>query len=67
MIGGIELMENEPLFTVEDAVEKVDKHSSADVNYTALKQCYEDLLNRCNQLVGGFIRRGGGGGGAESC
>jgi len=45
-------MENELLFTVEDAVEQVDKHSGAHVSYTALKQRHEELLNRCNQLVG---------------
>jgi len=49
----VEMMENnEILFTVEDAVEMVDKHSGMHVSYTTLKQRYEELLNRCNQLVG---------------
>jgi len=29
----------------------VNKHYGAHVSYTALKQRYEELLNRCNQLV----------------
>ena len=45
-------MENELLFPVEEAVEQVDKHLGAHVNYIALKQRYEELLNRCNQFVG---------------
>jgi len=45
---GVELMENELLFTVEDAMEQVDKHLGAHVSYTALKERYEQLLNRCN-------------------
>jgi len=47
----IELLENELLFMVEDAVEQVNKHCGAHVSYAALKQRYEELLNRCNQLV----------------
>jgi len=29
----------------------VNKHLGAHVSYTTLKQCYEELLNTCNQLV----------------
>ena len=51
---GEELMENELLFTVEDAVEQVNKHLGGHGSYRALKQSYEELLNRCNQLVEDF-------------
>jgi len=44
---GVELLENELLFTVEH----VNKHCGAHVSYTALKTRYEERLNRCNQLV----------------
>jgi len=49
---GVELMENELLFPVEEAVEQVSNNSGAHVTYTFLKERYEQLLNRCNQLVG---------------
>ncbi|RHN49885.1 putative protein-serine/threonine phosphatase [Medicago truncatula] len=49
---GVELLENQLLFTVEDAMEQVSYNSGAYVTYTALKERYEQLLNRCNQLVG---------------
>ena len=29
----------------------MNKHCGAHVSYTLLKRCYEELLNRCNQLV----------------
>jgi hypothetical protein len=29
----------------------VVKHCGAHVSYTSLKRCYEELLNRCNQLM----------------
>jgi len=62
---GVELLVNHLLFLVEEAVEQVSNNSGAFVTYTALKECYEHLLNRCNHLLGGgFIR--GGGAGAES-
>jgi len=32
-------------------VEQVNKHFGAHVSYTTLKRRYEELLNRCNQLV----------------
>jgi len=50
--GGVELMENELLFTVEDAIEQVGNNYGAHVTYATLKERYEQLLNRCNQLVG---------------
>lgn len=49
---GIELMENELLFPVEEAVEQVNNNYGAHVTMTALKERYEQLLNRCNQMVG---------------
>jgi len=48
---GIELLQNELCFTVEDVVDQVVKHCVAHVSYTALRRRYEELLNRCNQLV----------------
>ena len=39
------------MFTKEDLVEQVNKHFGAHVSYTTLKRRYEELLNRCNQLV----------------
>jgi len=47
----IELLQNELCFTEEDAVGQVVKHCGAHVSYTTLKRRYEELLNRCNQLV----------------
>jgi len=44
---GVELLENQLLFTVE----QVNKHCGAHVSYTTLKQHYEEMLNRCNQLA----------------
>jgi len=40
------------LFPVEDAVEQASNNSSVFVTYTALKEHYEHLLNRCNHLLG---------------
>jgi len=44
-------LENELLFSVEDVVEQVNNNCSAHISYTVLKRRYEELLNRCNQLV----------------
>ena len=49
---GIELMVTHLLFPVEDAVEQASNNSGAFVTYTALKERYEHLLNRCNHLLG---------------
>ena len=49
---GVDLMVNHLLFPVEEAVEQVSNNSGAHVTYTALKERYEHLLNRCNQLLG---------------
>jgi len=46
---------------VEEAVEQVNNNAGAIVTYTTLKERYEHLLNRCNHLLGGFIRGGGAG------
>ena len=40
------------LFPVEDAVEQVSNNSGAFVTYTALKERYDHLLNRCNHFLG---------------
>jgi len=52
---------NHLLFLVEEAVEQVNNNAGAIVTYTTLKERYEHLLNRCNHLLGGFIRGGGAG------
>jgi len=49
---GVELMVTHLLFPVEDTVEQVSNNSGAFVTYTALKECYEHLLNRCKHLLG---------------
>ena len=49
---GVELMVNHLLFPVEEAVEQVSNNYGAHVTYTTLKERYEQLLNRCNHLVG---------------
>jgi len=43
---GVELLVNHLLFPVEEAVEQVSNNLGAFVTYTALKECYEHLLNR---------------------
>jgi hypothetical protein len=48
---GVELMVNELLFPMQEAVEQVSNNSGAHVTITVLKERYEQLLNRCNQLV----------------
>ena len=54
---GVELLVNHLLFPVEEAVEQVSSNSGAFVTYTALKECYEHLLNRCNHLLGRIYQR----------
>jgi len=49
---GVELMVTHLLFPVEEAMEQVSNNSGAFVTYTALKERYEHLLNRCNHLLG---------------
>jgi len=49
---GVELQVNHLLFSMEETVEQVNNNSGAFVTYTALKECYEHLLNRCNHLLG---------------
>jgi len=49
---GVELMVTHLLFPVEDAVEQASNNSCAFVTYTALKERYKHLLNRCNHLMG---------------
>jgi len=48
---GIQLMQEDLCFTEEEAIDEVVKHYGAHVSYTKLKRHYEELLNRCNQLV----------------
>jgi len=48
---GRKLLVNELCFSEEDTVEQVNKYCGTHVSFTTLKQCYEELFNRCNQLV----------------
>jgi len=54
---GVELMVTHLLFSVEDAVEQVSNNSGVFATYSALKECYEHLLNRCNHLLGGDLSK----------
>jgi len=49
---GVEMLVNHLLFSMEEAVEQVSNNPGAFVTYTALKERYEHLLNRCNHLSG---------------
>jgi len=49
---GVDLLVTHLLFLVEEAAEQVTNNSGAFVTYTALKERYEHLLNRCNHLLG---------------
>jgi hypothetical protein len=43
-------LEEELGFTEEDAMKEVKNQWGACVSYTHMKECYERLLNRYNQL-----------------
>jgi hypothetical protein len=48
--NGIQLLQTELSFTVEEAQKEVIKQWGGYVSIPHLKECYERLLNRCNQL-----------------
>jgi len=50
-VEGIQLMQEDLLFTAEAATKEVRKQGSAHVSFCKLKRRYEKLLNRCNQLL----------------
>jgi len=47
----IEMMQVDLLFTEEAAAKEVARQGVAHVNFGVLKRRYEELLNRCNQLL----------------
>jgi len=48
---GLEMMQADLLFTEEDAAKELTKQGGSHVSFGVLKRRYEQLLNRCNQLV----------------
>jgi len=48
---GQEIMQVDLLFTAEVATKEMTKQGDAHVSFGVLKRCYEELLNRCNQLL----------------
>ena len=48
---GIQMMQVDLLFTEEAAAKEVAKQGVVHVCFGVLKRCYEELLNRCNQLL----------------
>lgn len=45
------MMQMDLLFTEEAAAKEMTKQGAAHVSFGVLKRCYEELLNRCNQLL----------------
>ena len=48
---GIEMMQVDLLFTEEAATKEVARQGAAHVSFGVQKKRYEELLNRCNQLL----------------
>jgi len=48
---GLEMMQVDLLFTAEAATKEMTKQGVAHVSFGVLKRRYEELLNRCNQLL----------------
>jgi len=48
---GIQMMQMDLLFTEEAAAKEVARQGAAHVSFGKLKRRYEELLNRCNQLL----------------
>jgi len=48
---GLKMMHADLLFTEKDADKELTKQSGSHVSFGVLKRRYEELLNRCNQLV----------------
>jgi len=48
---GLEMMQVDLLFTAEAAAKEMTKQGVAHVSFGVLKRRYEELLNRCNQLL----------------
>jgi len=48
---GLEMMQVDLLFTAEAAANEMTKQGAAHVSFGVLKRRYEELLNRCNQML----------------
>jgi len=48
---GIEMMQVDLLFTAEAAAKELTRQGAARVSFGVLKRRYEELLNKCNQLL----------------
>ena len=48
---GLETMQVELLFTAEAAAKEVTRQGAAYISFGVSKRRYEELLNRCNQLL----------------
>jgi len=48
---GLEMMQADLLFTLEDVGKELTKQGCCYVSFCVLKRRYEELLHRCNQLV----------------
>jgi len=48
---GIKMIQVDLLFTAEVASKEVTRQGAAHVSFGILKRHYEELLNRCNQLL----------------
>jgi len=48
---GLEMMQMDLLFTTEAAAKEMTKQGAAHVSFGVLKRRYEELLNRCYQLL----------------
>ena len=48
---GLEMMQVDLLFTAEAAAKEMTKQGATHVTFGVLKRRYEELLNRCKQLL----------------
>jgi len=48
---GLKMMQVDLLFTTETAAKEMTKQGVAHISFGVLKRRYEELLNRCNQLL----------------
>jgi len=48
---GLEMMQGDLLFTAEAAAKEMTRKGVAHISFGVLKRRYDELYNRCNQLV----------------
>ena len=48
---GLKMIQMELIFTTEAAAMEMTKHGAAHISFGVLKRRYEEVLNRCNQLL----------------